>query len=145
MEIWGWKTVAIFDVWTIEHILSGLSIGSLVTIRNSKVFKEKLGIDAKQINTNYFDLIGVLFLAFAWETLEHYLEIGLAGEVVQYWFQGVEFWANRLISDPLMLVLGYYIVKHYTWMVTPARILSLIWLIVHIFVFPHSMYLHEIF
>ena len=145
MEIWGLKTVAIFDVWTIEHVLSGLSIGSLVAVRNTKVFEGKLGMDTSQIVTRYFDLIGVLFLAYLWETLEHYLEVGLAGPVVEYWFQGVELWANRLISDPLMLVLGYYIVKHYPKLVLPARILSLIWLIVHIFIFPHSMWLHEVF
>lgn len=145
MEIWGWKTVAIFDVWTIEHILSGLSIGSLVAVRNTKVFADKLGLDPGQIATRYFDLVGVLFLAFAWESVEHYLETGLAGPAVAYWFQGVELWANRLISDPLMLVIGYYIVKKNPWMVNPARVLSLAWLIVHIFFFPHSMYLHEIF
>ena len=62
-----------------------------------------------------------------------------------YWFQGVEFWANRLISDPLLTVIGYYISKKYSFFVTPARIISLLWLLVHIFLFPHSMYLHEIF
>ena len=30
-------------------------------------------------------------------------------------------------------------------LITPARIVSLIWLLVHVFIFPHSMYLHEIF
>jgi len=142
--IWGWKTVAIFDVWTIEHLLSGLSIGSFVATQNAKVFKDQLGSSTQLITTKYFDLIGVLLLAFAWETLEHYLETGLAGELVKHWFQGVEFWANRLIADPIMLVAGYYIVKQRPKLVWPARVLSLTWLLVHIFVFEHSMYLHEI-
>jgi len=146
MEIlWGWKTDAIFDVWSIEHLLSGLSIGALVAKQNFKIFQDQLGSSTQLISTKYFDLVGVLLLAFAWETLEHYLETGLAGEAVKYWFQGVEFWANRLIADPLMLVAGYYLVKRHPILVWPARVFSMIWLIVHIFIFDHSMQLHEMF
>ena len=87
----------------------------------------------------------MLLIAYIWETAEHYLETGLAGESVEYWFQGVEFWANRFISDPLITVFGYFISKNYPITVTPARIISLLWLLIHIFIFPHSMYLHDIF
>lgn len=143
--IWGVKTIAMMDVWTIEHLLSGLSVGHAVKKNNHKVFEKKLGIEAHNVITKHFDIIGVLFLAYLWETIEHYLEIGLAGETVQYWFQGVEFWPNRIIFDPLMLVLGYLIAKKYPKLVKPARICSFIWLFVHIFIFPHSMFLHELF
>lgn len=44
-----------------------------------------------------------------------------------------------------MLVLGYYIAKKIPVLVWPARALSLIWLFVHIFIFPDSMYLHTLF
>ena len=142
--IWGLKTVAIFDVWTFEHFLSGMSIGALAISTNLKVFENKIKINTQNINTSYFDLIFVLLMAFAWEALEHYLEIGLLGLKVEYWFQGVEFWANRIFSDPLVTVFGYYVAKKNMYLVTPARLISLIWLLVHIFVFPHSMYLHEI-
>ena len=142
--IWGLKTIAIFDVWTFEHFLSGLSIGALAVSCNMKIFKSKLDLDSRDIKTRYFDLIFVLLIAYAWETVEHYLESGLTGDVVAYWFQGVEFWANRIISDPLITVVGYYIAVRNPKLVTPARILSLIWLLVHVFLFPHSMYLHEI-
>ncbi len=143
--IWGLKTHAIFDVWTIEHLLSGLSVGHAVKKNNHKVFKKKFGLEKHHITSRHFDLVGVLFLAYIWETIEHYLETGVAGEVVANWFQGVEFWPNRIISDPLMLVFGYLIAKKYPKLVIPARILSVIWLIVHIFIFPHSMWLHHIF
>jgi hypothetical protein len=43
-----------------------------------------------------------------------------------------------------MLVIGYIIAKRYPSLVMPARILSVVWLFVHVFVFPHSMYLHEL-
>lgn len=143
--IWWLKTVAMMDVRTIEHILSGLSIGHAVKKNNHKIFKKKLGLEEHHITTKHFDIIGVLFLAYLWETIEHYLESGIAGEAVKYWFQGVEFWPNRIIFDPLMLVIGYLIAKKYPQLVNPARICSLIWLIVHIFIFPHSMYLHYLF
>ena len=143
--IWGFKTIAIFDVWTIEHFLSGISIGALAVRCNMKIFKNKLDLDSQDIKTQYFDLIFVLLVAYSWETVEHYMESGLAGDIVAYWFQGVEFWANRVLSDPLITVIGYYIAMANPVLVTPARIVSLIWLLVHVFIFPHSMYLHEIF
>jgi hypothetical protein len=143
--LWGIKTVAIMDVWTIEHILSGLSVWHTVQKNNHKVFKEKLWLESHHIITRHFDIIAVLCIAYIWETVEHYLETGLAGAVVQNWFQGVEFWPNRIIFDPLMLVIGYLIAKKYPKLVKPARIFSLIWVFVHVFIFPHSMYLHTIF
>lgn len=142
--IWGLKTVAMMDVWTIEHVLSGLSVGHAVRKNNHKVFKKKLGIEHHDITTRHFDIVGVFFLAFLWETVEHYLEVGTAGDIIKFWFQGVEFWPNRIVFDPFMLILGYLIAKKYPRLVVPARFLSIIWLAVHIFVFPHSMYLHEI-
>ncbi len=143
--IWGLKTVAIFDVWTIEHFLSGISIGALAVRCNMKIFKNKLDLDSQDIKTQYFDLIFVLLVAYSWETAEHYMENGLMGDVVSHWFQGVEFWANRILSDPLITIVGYYIARANPALVTPARIVSLIWLLAHVFIFPHSMYLHEIF
>ncbi|PLX28341.1 hypothetical protein C0581_02675 [Candidatus Parcubacteria bacterium] len=159
--IWGLKTIAIFDVWTFEHLLSGLSVGSAVHKKNHKEMRKFFRTIGTVIRTGeyrklkkllkrekhhslHFDIMGVLCLAFAWETIEHYLEQGLLGERVMYWFQGTEFWANRIISDPLMLVLGYLIAKRYPRLVVPARILSFVWLIFHIFIDPHSMWLHEI-
>lgn len=43
--------------------------------------------DSKKINTKYFDLIWVWFLAYLWETIEHYLESWIAWWAVEYWFQ----------------------------------------------------------
>lgn len=141
--IWGMKTTAMLDVWTIEHVLSGVSVGHLVFKRNKSIFQRILTTETKDI-TQHFDIVAVLFVAYLWETFEHYLETGLAGEFIEYWFQGVEFWPNRLIFDPLMLVCGYLIAKRYPQFVVPARVISIIWLFTHLFIFPHSMYLHEI-
>jgi len=142
--IWGLKTVAMFDVWTFEHLLTGLSVGNFMKKKNEKSVK-KLNKNVNYLNKTVIKLtlIGILFVAYIWEALEHYLENGLAGKAVTFWFQGTEFWANRLITDPLMLIVGYFFILKYPRLVWPARIFSLIWLIVHIFVFPHSMYLHK--
>jgi len=148
--IWGVKTQAIFDVWTFEHFFSGVSIGTGVILHNNKhigglidALKEGIFHKKKIDWLKYkYDFFLLLFLAYLWETFEHYLETGLAGETVEFWFQGVEYWPNRLIADPLMLILGYMLVKKYPQCVGPARVFSVVWLVVHIFIFPHSMYLH---
>jgi len=143
--LWGLKTVAVFDVWTYEHILSGLSVGNLVKNSNKKHLKKHYPNLKVNIFTKYrFDIVLLLCIGFLWEAVEYYLEQGLAGKAVEFWFQGVEFWPNRLIADPLMLVIGYIFIQRFPKLVWPARCLSLTWLIVHIFVFPHSMYLHTL-
>ena len=89
--IWGLKTNAIFDIWSVEHILCGFSVGKFVLEINRRVFHKHFGSNFDDVQKNYFNLISVLFLAYFWETIEHYLETGLVGNVVSYWFQGVEF------------------------------------------------------
>jgi hypothetical protein len=136
---WGLKTTALFDWWSVEHVLSGVSLGAAVYI-----FHDKKNIECKKLK-QHFDMYAVLLLAYMWEVVEHYLETGIAGGgAVEDWLQGVEFFGNRFITDPLLVLLGYFIAKKYPILVMPARILSLTWLAVHIFVFPHSMHLHEI-
>lgn len=143
-EIWGVKTIALFDSWSIEHFFSGVAIGYVIMKRNDSIFAKIFGRKNHGVRSFHFDIIGVLFLAYLWESIEHYLEIGLLGNAVAYWFQGVEFWANRLITDPLLVVLGFLWARHHGWAIWPARIFTFLWLFFHIFVFPHSMYLHEI-
>ncbi len=122
----GEKTRSVLDVWSAEHVLSGVSCGQAL---------RKLPI--KQA------LLCLGLIAFAWESVEHYLEEGLAGRAVEYWFHGVEFWANRLIADPLMMLIGYWVARKWSVLAWPARAMSLAWLVLNIFVFPHSMYIHE--
>ena len=143
--LWGFKTVSLFDVWSIEHFLTGISVGHAVKKGNRKhMGKISPHVDLNHKGIIRFDVAGVLLLGFLWETFEHYLEEGLWGEKVVFWFQGVEHWSNRLISDPLLLVLGYLVSVKYPQWVIPARMLSLAWFITHVFIFPHSMYLHTL-
>lgn len=136
MQLWGLKTISALDVWSIEHVLTGITIGSLVA------WSSRLDKPSDHTLVQRLELYKLLFIAYLWECIEHYLEEGLAGYAVAQWFQGVEHWSNRLITDPLCVLLGYMLYKRYTWLRVPARIFSCLWLIVHIFVFPHSMYLH---
>jgi len=142
--LFGLKTGAIFDIWSIEHLFSGVSIGSAVKKKNHQVIQKILNVDDHNHHSWWFAITGVLFLAYLWETFEHYLETGLIGSAVEYWFQGVEFWPNRLIADPLILLFGYLVAKKWSFLVWPAMFLSLVWLFVHIFILPHSMYLQEV-
>lgn len=134
----GDKTLAIFDVWSLEHFISGICIGALIPL----LYRPKnLLIN---IPLQHY-ILWVLCITFGWEVMEHYLETGLAGDAVAHWFQGVEHPLNRMVSDPLLMVLGSLILRTKPYISWPARAISFIWLFTHIFVFKHSMVLHEIF
>ena len=140
IELFGNKTTAFLDLWSIEHILSGISIGAMVSFIN---YKYHNSLSPKTLVR--IDIIAILFLAYLWESIEIYLELGLLGSQVEFWLNGIEHWSNRLISDPLMMLIGYFIGLNFPITIHPARTLSVIWLFVHIFIFPHSMYIHELF
>ena len=151
--IWGLKVDSMFDAWSFDHFLNGLALGTSVLVFNKRYLGQALTkikddtLSSKFINgLKYrYDLILLLMMSFFWEAVEHYLETGALGKTIDDWLQGVEYWPNRLIADPLLLILGYLVVKKWPKLVWPARALCLAWLITHIFIFPHSMYLHEIF
>ena len=80
-----------------------------------------------------------------WEGIEFYMEAGYTHvHAITYWLQGIEFWGNRLITDPLITVAGGMIGLHRRSLILPARILSLAFLFTHVFVFPHCMYLQDL-
>jgi hypothetical protein len=138
MNIWGDKTVSFFDIWSIEHLVSGITLGSVIILLQAR-YKNRIIENDKLV---YY--ISVAFLACLWEVVEHYLEAGLINDQVTYWFQGVEFWGNRILTDPLLVILGSYLNLRYNFLARYAQCFSITWLIVHIFVFPHCMYLQEI-
>lgn len=140
----GEKAIAFMDVWSIEHVVAGMSIGSLISAFHIKYNKVEYNGALKNKTLLRLDLVTILFISFLWETIEIYLEMGLLGSNVKLWLHGIEHWSNRIISDPLMVVIGYFITRNLTFLTYPARIFSLTWLYVHIFIFPHSMYLHEV-
>ena len=145
MEIIGYKTQAMFDIWSVEHFANGLGIAAIAVLVTGKIL-DKHQTDPYIKKT--FSFLLVFTLSLLWECVEHYIESGIfsgaAGSRVTYWFQGVEHWSNRLIGDTLMVLLGWYVYTRNNKLAIPAKIFSLIWLIVHIFFFPDSMYLQRL-
>jgi hypothetical protein len=142
MVLWGFKTEATFDVWSIEHLMMGISLASFSFMLIKKWNKKEEIPAPLQLKISF---LLVLVMALFWEALEHYIELGLLGSKIGYWFQGVEHWSNRLISDNLMVMSGWLIYTKKNKIVWFARIFSFIWLFFHIIIFPHSMYLHTLF
>lgn len=145
MLFWGYKTEAMFDLWSIEHFINGIAMAGMAAMVTRRIFRKIVcGPEGQKI----FSFVLVLTAALLWECAEHYLESGVLtgaiGERVTHWFQGVEHWTNRLIGDTLTVMLGWCL---YNWkknLAMPAKIVSLIWMVIHIFVFPDSMYLHRL-
>jgi hypothetical protein len=146
MLIWGFKTEAAFDVWSLEHLANGVAMAAFARMVAGKALKRN---DSSNTLRALAEVAIVLAIALFWENVEHYIEAGLlpgaAGERVAYWFQGVEHWTNRLIADNIMVLLGYFIYTRQNRIFWAARIFSTLWMLVHIFIFPHSMYLHTLF
>lgn len=144
MEFFGLKTIAWFDIWSIEHFLSGVSILTFSKFISHKMVLTNKDISLENINFKFY-LSYIFCISYIWESIEFYLEAGYTNnEAITFWFQGVEFWGNRLITDPMLTVLGAVIGLRYHKILWPARILCLLWLMIHVFYFPHSMYLHEL-
>lgn len=138
--LWGLKTVALFDFWSIEHMVSGISLFGLAGLASARVVPDDTPAQLKY----HYGMVLVLLAAYVWESVEFYGEIGWWGAAAQRWFYGIEFWPNRIIIDPLLVLAGFGIAQKYPGLVWPARIFSVAWLVVHVFIFPHSMYLNEI-
>lgn len=137
MLLWGYKDVAMFDIWSIEHFVTGMNLFFL-SLSWHRLFKKPAE------SRHWFSIFGwVVAACYGWETLEHYLETGLWGGLVAYWFQGVEHWTNRLIADPLLILLGAWMGYRYRALNYPSKIFSVGWILIHVFVFPHSMYLQH--
>jgi hypothetical protein len=144
MELWGYKTVAMFDVWSIEHFVTGMNMFFL-SINWHQLFGRPIPNDKWLPAATLLSLFGWIMVGcYGWESLEHYLETGLAGAKVEYWFQGVEHWSNRLITDPLLILAGSWLAYRHRRLNIPSKIFSLSWVMVHIFLFPHSMYLQQL-
>lgn len=130
--IWGVKSLACFDVWSFEHFFSGVSLGATFLVYMECYLK----VDPNNWHHTYIYFSGVLLLTYCWETLEHYLETGLLGPELTYWFQGVEFWADRMITDSLMNLAGAWVLRRARYIVKGEHVFIFIWLVIHIFVFP---------
>lgn len=141
-RLFGEKTIAWLDVWSVEHFISGISAYGLAYGLMRWLCRDDRVSERFERHVTFSILLAI---AYAWESIEHYLEAGYTGiDTITYWFQGVEFWGNRLITDPLLMVLGGMLACSRPAVLLPARLFSVVWLFVHLFLFPHSMYLHTV-
>lgn len=144
MQLFGDKTVSVFDLWTLEHFLAGLAGAWLVRKIGESYFPE---IFKTQNLSKQFLILAALIalpMTLLWECIEFYLEAGYThNDGITYWFQGVEYWANRIIGDPVITLAGGYLGLRYPHLIIPTRFVSLAWVALHVFFFPHSMYLQQ--
>lgn len=125
----GYKNYAVLDLWSVQHFIFGIFFGSILNF--FKLFSE----------LNMFKkFLFFVFIAFAWEIIELTMEAGLFGEVVANWKAGYEFWANRLIADPLLVVSGGMIGKTYKNIWKFFLVPVFLWFLLNI-CFPNCMYI----
>jgi hypothetical protein len=134
MLIFGDKTLALLDLWSLEHFFAGCNSAVMIGFLVKKYLP-----DCDEKNTFRFQFLFLLILELYWESLEYYLEDGASIDAVTYWFQGVEHISNRLISDPLVTVAGLFAIRRFPQLKWPAIIFSSVWLCFHLFVFDHCM------
>lgn len=114
--LWGHKTVALFDLWTLQHIATGAIIAHVLT------------------RTNYASqstLWTIIMLSLFWESLELILELGhLQGlREIGIWTGGVEFWVNRVFIDPLAMIFGAAMYKYNKKIFSYSFIFTIVWLL----------------
>jgi hypothetical protein len=144
MMLVGPKTVSWFDIWSLDHFLSGIAIASLCALLADKVLLKGLPELPPSAKKRFY-ILTILMIEYMWEGIEFYMETGYTHvHAITYWLQGVEFWGNRLITDPLITVAGGIVGMHRRSLILPARILSLAFILTHVFLFPHCMYLQDL-
>ena len=130
--LFGYRTDAVFDFWSVQHFLGGILIGTVLLYFYSRVLN------------NLKELIWVvLTIAFGWEIIELAMESGIFGGAIAHWKDGFEHWGNRLIGDPLMFVLGGVVASYipFSWKLAAAP--ASLWFIVNV-VSPTSMYIQHL-
>ncbi len=132
--LFGDRTEATFDLWSIQHFASDVIMGAIVVAYN----KRPLWRTVRSI-----DIIYRLFIiAIWWEFAELMMESGTFGPAIAHWKHGFEHWSNRFVGDPLMVVLGGVVAKKFPSTGKWAWALTLVWLASNILA-PHSMWVQE--
>lgn len=114
-QLFGERSNAVFDLWSLQHFCSGILLGSLITYVAS----------GRRLSWQNF-LLATLLIALAWEAIELAMEAGVFGAVIATWKGSFEHWGNRLIGDPLMVATGSLVARRFRsawkWILLPAAI-----------------------
>ena len=140
MILFGDKTVALFDLWSLEHFFTGCNSAALIGFFYHKFSKQK----NEKILFAY-QAMTLAILELYWESFEFYLEAGYSYDIITYWLQGVEYMGNRLITDPIMTVGGLFFIRRFPRAKIVAAIFSLIWLYLHLVVFDNCMAVQDLY
>ncbi len=124
--LFGDRSDAMFDLWSLQHFAAGILIGSFL-YRIPNVAND----------TRRFIAL-TLVTALSWEAVELAMEGGAVGLAVTAWKHGYEHSANRLIGDPLLVLFGTLLARKHTSAWKWALILAGLWLIVNVSS-PNSM------
>lgn len=90
--LFGHKTQALFDFWSIEHAMGGIIVGHGIARYN------------RYMETRDW-LWLMLLAAYSWEFGECGME-GYGTAHMRTWLAGTEHWSNRLLSDPILFTIG---------------------------------------
>ncbi len=134
--LFGDRTEAIFDLWSLQHFCSGVLIGSFFLLRPLRPTEEwPVFFFRARIST-------LFVLAIVWETAEVMMEAGFFGSAISHWKHGFEHWGNRFIGDPLMVVLGGVFAEKFPNAWKWGLAFAVVWLVVNV-ASPHSMAVQE--
>jgi hypothetical protein len=129
----GTKTVAMFDLWSIDHFAWGVVIGTVL-------------ICLAKVEPPRFELLKfvlwMLILAYAWEGHETWMEIGGRGTSIGQWKDGVEHWSNKFLSDPGMVLLGGMLARGVKSSWKPALVYMILWSIANVLA-PDCMFIQN--
>lgn len=120
--LWGEKTTSIFDIWSIQHVLSGIVLGYFVL--------KLLKVEYSFWTYTYY----ILAFSILWESLELFFEVTSFKIGILHWNQGVEYWANRLITDPLLVLTGGFLYKNNNKILPISAALVVLFLLVNLFI-----------
>ncbi|MFA5130630.1 MAG: hypothetical protein WC477_07025 [Patescibacteria group bacterium] len=115
----GDRSVAVFDLWSLQHFCAGILLASIaIRIASLGLWREKLGM--------------ILLFEICWEALELSMESGYFGQTIAQWKGGFEHWSNRLIGDPLMVIIGALVAKKFSSAWKIIFIPATLWLLLNI-------------
>jgi len=135
-QLWGHKQVAILDIWSSQHLLTGILLGMLLSTLSRRFPENQL------LSRGTFL---VLFLAYLWEGTEYLLETAAPG-IVTHFMGGVEYFWNRFLADPLIVFGGAVLGRHLKgsrWQWILSLTVLILFVAIHLLL-GKSTYFHEL-
>ena len=131
-QLFGDKQISMLDLWSFQHLMSGVLIGATLRWLAPDFSASKLRF-----------ISAVMLLSYGWEALELQLELGTFGHCISEWKVGFEHWSNRLVGDPLLGIIGALIARRYRQAWKFVLIPAAFWLAINV-LSPTSMEIQKI-